>query len=74
MRTGRELTKAEIDALEAFVDATDIREVVSKLSWICSEKATHVADNWQDIALAKEWMHCSILLDRCHVQLEELVE
>lgn len=74
MKIGRELDKQEVESLERLLDATDIREIISKLSWICSEKSTHVAENWQDIALAKEWMHCSILLDRCHVQLEELVD
>ena len=69
-----EMTKEETLMLELLVDAHGLTELVSKLSYICSEKSVHVAEAWQDAAQAKRWMHRSTILDRCHVQLEELVD
>lgn len=69
-----EMDKKDIEVLEALIDSYSTIEVISKLSFICSEKSAHVAENWQDIKLAKKWMKRSTILDRCHVQLEELVD
>lgn len=69
-----ELDKNDQQVLEALIDRYDTIAVISALSFICSEKSVHIAENWQDVAQAKQWMHRSTILDRCHVQLEELVD
>jgi hypothetical protein len=51
----RDLNQAELDTLEAIVDAAGIEAVVQGLSEICGLKADHIAANWQDTALAKRW-------------------
>jgi hypothetical protein len=48
----RDLGQAELDALEALVDAAGIEAVVQGLSEICGAKAEHIACNWQDTILA----------------------
>lgn len=69
-----EMDKRDIEVLEALIGRYSVIEVISKLSYICSEKSAQVAENWQDIAQAKQWMKRSTILDRCHVQLEELID
>ena len=51
----RDLDQAELNALEALVDAAGIEAVVQRLSEICGLKAEHIAHNWQDTVLAKQW-------------------
>jgi hypothetical protein len=51
----RDLGQAELDALEALVDAAGIEAVVQGLSEICGAKAEHIASAWQDTLLAKRW-------------------
>ena len=69
-----EMSKHDVQMLEGYINLYGLTEVISKLSWVCSEKATHVAENWYDVAQGKKWMRYSLLLDRCHVQLEELAD
>jgi hypothetical protein len=44
-----------VNELEALVDANSISEVLMALALVCFEKAEHVATNWQDKKLAKQW-------------------
>jgi hypothetical protein len=37
------------EALEAMIDAHGLLHVLTGLSLVCSEKADHLRDNWQDI-------------------------
>ena len=41
--------------LEQIVDRVGLTEVLAILSEICSAKASHVEENWQDKVLAKRW-------------------
>jgi len=43
------------DTLESLIDAKGIQTVLETIGQICSEKADHIATNWQDTGLAKEW-------------------
>jgi len=43
------------DTLESLVDAKGMTTVLETLAQIASEKADHIATNWQDTGLAKEW-------------------
>lgn len=67
-----ELSKDATDNLEKIVDHYDLEHIIRALSFICSEKSTHVAETWQDIRLAKVWMNCSIILDAALTKLEDL--
>jgi len=49
--------------LEKFVDAYGLKRVVETLSEIAHDKATHIAENWQDVALAKVWTKRGNLLN-----------
>jgi hypothetical protein len=42
-------------ALEAMIDRAGIRNVLYALAHIAGEKSEHVAVNWQDMPLAKQW-------------------
>jgi hypothetical protein len=66
-----ELDKEYVTELEKLVDKFDLESVISALSYICSEKSTHIAETWQDVSLAKEWMRCSIILDSLNRLLED---
>jgi hypothetical protein len=41
--------------LEKLVDTYGIREVMYTLANVCTEKADHLATNWQDNTAAKVW-------------------
>ena len=45
--------------LESMVDKVGIRNVLWALAHIAGAKAEHVATNWQDVLLAKQWMKIS---------------
>lgn len=40
--------EAAKEQLESLIDAKRLSKVVSLISEICSEKAEHIRDNWQD--------------------------
>lgn len=41
--------------LEKFVDSYGLLAVMQALAQIAHEKSAHIAENWQDTALAKIW-------------------
>ena len=51
------------DTLEELIDQTSLHAVLDALSTICYEKADHVRTTWQDIPLARLWIHTGRLLD-----------
>lgn len=57
------MDKKDTEILENFIDKYSLKEVISTISYICGEKSMHIAENWQDIALAKRWMSASVRLD-----------
>jgi hypothetical protein len=65
-----ELSKLAIENLEKVVDHYGLENIVRALSYICSEKSGHIAVEWQDTALAKDWMNCSVALDGVVKKLE----
>jgi hypothetical protein len=50
--TARESVK---QAIERFIDISSVAAVLDVVAEICSEKAQHISENWQDEALAKSW-------------------
>jgi hypothetical protein len=49
------MQKPDLDHLEALVDAYGLPSVLDSLAEVCSLKASHLAENWQDTATAKLW-------------------
>jgi hypothetical protein len=49
-------------ALEAMVDKFGLQNVINGLSCICSGKADHIEENWQDKRLAKAWERACVHL------------
>lgn len=41
--------------LEKYVDAHGLKAVVEAIAEVSHDKAVHIAENWQDVALAKIW-------------------
>jgi hypothetical protein len=41
--------------LEAHVDKYGLKVVLATLGAVAEEKAAHIAENWQDVGLAKLW-------------------
>lgn len=65
-----QMSKEDLEMLERYIDKYGIVDVLSGVSYICSEKATHAATNWQDIPLAKHWMRLCESIDRTGAKLE----
>jgi hypothetical protein len=61
-----------IDKLESFIDSKGLSGVIEMLSQICSFKASHVEENWQDKGLSKEWEKASEIIDSIVPKLERL--
>lgn len=66
-----ELSKLATENLEKVVDHYGLENIVRALAFICSEKSVHIAENWQNIKLAKNWMKCSTVLDGVVQRLED---
>lgn len=49
------LSPEDYKIFEAFIDKHGIGEVLATIEDICHFKAEHIAENWQDVALAKRW-------------------
>lgn len=59
--------------LETLVDRHGVLGVLSALSFICVEKADHIASNWQDAHLAKTWDYTASVLEKVHDKLKTRV-
>ncbi len=59
------MNKDDFWALEELIDKRSVAEVLSTIADICSEKAMHIDENWQDHALARAWRKVSGIVDRC---------
>lgn len=58
--------------LENLINKYGLRELASRISFICGEKAAHVGENWQDIQTAKVWMDASVIFDGANGRLEDI--
>jgi hypothetical protein len=54
----------QLESLERLVDKHTLQGVLEGLAFIAGEKASHVAENWQDTNLAKSWERDADYLDR----------
>jgi hypothetical protein len=44
------------EQLEALIDTHGLDTVLSAIREICYAKANHIAVEWQDVGLAKQWL------------------
>ena len=49
------MTEQEAYDLEGLIDRRGIQMVLQQISEICGAKSEHIAENWQDTILAKQW-------------------
>jgi hypothetical protein len=68
------LTKYErvLETLEHLVDETSLGFVLEKMSEICSLKAEHIRNAWQDDGTADRWEETAGDLDILRVRVEKL--
>lgn len=49
--------------LESLIDTHNLTSVVQALAYVCSDKADHLRENWQDATAARHWEKASVELD-----------
>jgi len=59
-------------ALEEMMDKFSTSTIISMLSEIASEKASHVRENWQDEGLAKQWDRLARVLDKSYMHVNKI--
>lgn len=62
--TTRVTMEQALDQIEAIIDSTNVKAVLSMIGQICGEKASHIESNWQDVPLARQWMRTACKVDR----------
>jgi hypothetical protein len=62
----------DLDTIESLIDRLSVPVVVSLLAEVCSAKADHLRENWQDEPGAKDWDRVAGSLLNEHARLVEL--
>lgn len=62
MQTDTKKTEQIKEQIEAFIDGESLSKLIEIVGDICSEKAGHIQENWQDESLAKEWERAANVL------------
>ena len=68
-RGGNEAFRQETedeDTLELMMDRIGLTKVLELLERICYNKASHLAEAWQDRPAAREWERAGALVSRAH--------
>lgn len=63
MSIHKEMSAADVLAIEHLIDRYSLPEVLYAVAYICGAKAEHLATNWQDAHSAKSWMRACIKID-----------
>ena len=72
MATTRVVTPEDAMALETLIDRTSVSAVLESLGEICSEKAEHIRENWQDTQLARDWDAMALQMGLAHRAIARL--
>ena len=59
------LTPDQSRALEALIDADDLKSVLETIADICGGKAEHLRANWQDPVAGSNWDRAARAVLRC---------
>src|ERR1700731_964697 len=59
------LTPEQKLILESLIDSSSLADVLESLSEIADGKAQHIAENWQDSALAAQWNRAASRIGTC---------
>jgi len=65
-------THSEVAELERILDRIGLRAILRALSEIATEKELHIAENWQNYALAKLWARAANRLDKLGASISDL--
>ncbi|MGE0294710.1 MAG: hypothetical protein AB7P97_20355 [Hyphomonadaceae bacterium] len=60
----KNLTRADVDSIEAIMDRTSLFAVLESIVGICFDKSQHISENWQDKSLAREWERAGKVVDK----------
>lgn len=60
------------ETLEKMIDQHGLLHVITGLDCVCTEKAMHIRENWQDNQTAKIWDKASNALYTCATKIENL--
>lgn len=63
----------DFEKLEEMIDRRGIQVVIETLGAICSEKADHIRENWQDEKLADHWDREAAILVNTWSRFEDIV-
>lgn len=66
------LTPEQLFDLEALVDKTSLRQVITALVEISHGKASHIRENWQDRPTAAPWDQAGNELSRVEERLKQI--
>lgn len=62
-----------LDTLESIVDKEGLAAVLLDLAEICSQKAQHINDNWQDTVLSKQWEKAGFKINNTAAHIKSLL-
>lgn len=60
------------EQLEPIIDRYGLDNVLDMIGLICGQKAAHIAENWQDTALAKRWAGLEVVISAIVPSAKEL--
>jgi hypothetical protein len=67
------MTNQEIEtAVEEILDRSSVLAMLEALGAICSAKAEHVQDVWDDRAMAMAWQRVGMIIDHAATRLDKL--
>ncbi len=60
------------EQLEKMIDCSSVEQVLDAIGLICSEKADHIEENWQDLALSNTWNRMAGAVVNAHHHAKDL--
>lgn len=60
--------------LEREIDKTSVEQVLEAIAQVCYAKAEHIASNWQDEPLAREWQRKGAQIEALPLVIDALIE
>ena len=58
--------------IEALIDRHGLSAILNAMAETCHEKSAHVAENWQDKQLAREWTKCARVAELAQNKMDKL--
>ena len=58
------LTQSQLAELERMLDQTCLAALLGEIATLCFAKASHVAETYNDVALADAWSKAGVVVDK----------